>query len=50
MEQSQSRRAVAVPAGLDDAELVRRAIAGEGGAFRAIMQKYNQRLYRIARG
>jgi RNA polymerase sigma-70 factor (ECF subfamily) len=49
MEQSQSRRAVAIPAGLDDAELVRLAVAGEGGAFRAIMQKYNQRLYRVAR-
>ena len=49
MEQTQDRGAAIVPAGLDDAELVRRAIAGEGGAFRAIMQKYNQRLYRIAR-
>jgi RNA polymerase sigma-70 factor (ECF subfamily) len=33
----------------DDA-LVARALAGDGRAFRAIMQKYNQRLYRIARG
>jgi RNA polymerase sigma-70 factor (ECF subfamily) len=49
MEQPQDRRAAPVPAGLDDAELVRRAVAGEGGAFRAIMQRYNQRLYRIAR-
>jgi len=49
MEQPQDRRAAFVPAGLDEAELVRRAVAGEGGAFRAIMQKYNQRLYRIAR-
>lgn len=49
MEQPQDRRVAIVPAGGDDAELVRRAVAGEGGAFRAIMQKYNQRLYRIAR-
>lgn len=34
----------------DDAELVRRAIAYEGAAVRAIMQRYNRRLYRIARG
>lgn len=33
----------------DDA-LLARARAGDGSAFRAIMQKYNQRLYRIARG
>jgi len=35
---------------LDDAQLVQRALKREGGAFRTIMQKYNQRLYRIARG
>jgi RNA polymerase sigma-70 factor (ECF subfamily) len=34
----------------DDAELVRRALARDPDAFRAIMQKHNQRLYRIARG
>jgi hypothetical protein len=34
----------------DDAELVRRALARDAGAFRAIMQKHNRRLYRIARG
>lgn len=34
---------------LEDAELVRRALQRDGGAFRTIMQKYNQRLYRIAR-
>ncbi len=33
----------------DDAGLVRRAIARDGDAFRVIMQKYNRRLYRIAR-
>lgn len=37
-------------ADVGDAELVRRALARDGGAFRAIMKKYNQRLYRLARG
>ena len=32
-----------------DTEQVQRALAGEAGAFRAIMQTHNQRLYRIAR-
>ncbi|MCW3476348.1 RNA polymerase sigma factor [Limobrevibacterium gyesilva] len=36
-------------AAAEDAELVRRALARDGDAFRTIMQKYNQRLYRIAR-
>jgi RNA polymerase sigma-70 factor (ECF subfamily) len=34
----------------DDADLVRRALARDGQAFRAIMTRYNQRLYRLARG
>jgi RNA polymerase sigma-70 factor (ECF subfamily) len=34
---------------MDEAELVRHARAGESGAFRAIMQRGNQRLFRIAR-
>ncbi len=34
---------------LDDAELVRRALARDAEAFGAIMQRHNQRLYRIAR-
>jgi RNA polymerase sigma-70 factor (ECF subfamily) len=34
---------------LDDAELVRRALARDVEAFRVIMQRNNQRLYRIAR-
>lgn len=34
---------------LDEAELVARARAKESGAFRAIMKKANQRLFRIAR-
>lgn len=32
-----------------DIELVRRAIARESDAFRTIIQRYNQRLYRMAR-
>jgi RNA polymerase sigma-70 factor, ECF subfamily len=32
-----------------DADLVRRAIARDGDAFRTIIQRYNQRLYRMAR-
>ncbi len=38
-----------VPAALNDAELVRRALERDAEAFRAIMQRHNQRLYRIAR-
>lgn len=33
----------------DDGDLVRRVVAGEAGAFRAIMRKHNQRLFRVAR-
>jgi RNA polymerase sigma-70 factor, ECF subfamily len=33
----------------EDAELVRRALARDGTAFRAIMKQHNRRLYRIAR-
>lgn len=32
-----------------DTDLVRRAIARDGEAFRTIIQRYNQRLYRMAR-
>ncbi|HEU5019344.1 MAG TPA: RNA polymerase sigma factor [Pseudolabrys sp.] len=39
----------ATQAGRDDADLVRRARAGEPDAFRSIMRRHNQRLYRIAR-
>jgi RNA polymerase sigma-70 factor (ECF subfamily) len=34
----------------DDAGLVRRALARDDTAFRTIMERYNRRLYRIARG
>jgi RNA polymerase sigma-70 factor (ECF subfamily) len=40
----------AAPAVSADAELAERALARDAGAFRAIMQKHNRRLYRIARG
>jgi RNA polymerase sigma-70 factor, ECF subfamily len=38
------------PAGTSDAELVRRALARDEAAVRAIMQANNRRLYRLARG
>jgi RNA polymerase sigma-70 factor, ECF subfamily len=38
-----------LPADLNDAELVRRALTADPEAFRAIMQRHNRRLYRIAR-
>ena len=37
-------------ASLDDTELIARAQRGEAPAYRAIMQRYNRRLYRVARG
>lgn len=39
-----------VPAAPSDTELVRRALARDGAAFRIIIKTYNQRLYRLARG
>jgi RNA polymerase sigma-70 factor (ECF subfamily) len=33
----------------DDGELVRRALARDGEAFRTIMRRHNRRLYRVAR-
>jgi len=42
---------VAMPtAASSEMQLVRRALAREGNAFRTIMKTHNQRLYRIARG
>jgi RNA polymerase sigma-70 factor (ECF subfamily) len=35
---------------LDEGQLIEFARAGEPGAFRAIMQRHNRRLYRVARG
>jgi hypothetical protein len=34
---------------LDDEEIVRRVVAGEAALFEALMRRYNQRLYRVAR-
>ena len=45
----QRRAEQASYATLSDAELVERARARDGEAFRAIMQRHNRRLYRIAR-
>ena len=47
METVQQR--AAVTEGLDEAELVRRMLARDSDAFRAVMQAHNRRLYRIAR-
>jgi RNA polymerase sigma factor (sigma-70 family) len=38
-----------LPAESDDASLARSAVAGDAGAFEAIMRRYNRRLYRLAR-
>lgn len=46
---SQDRSPLLDPAALSDAELVDLARAGRGDAFRAIMQRCNQRLFRVAR-
>src|SRR3546814_11177858 len=47
-------RQTAIPvtprSGESDAALVERARRGEGGAFEAIMRRYNRRLFRIAHG
>ncbi|NLS04743.1 RNA polymerase sigma factor [Rhizobium sp. P32RR-XVIII] len=43
-------RKLALPSGSDDADLVAGARRKEPEAFRAIMRRYNQQLFRIARG
>jgi RNA polymerase sigma-70 factor (ECF subfamily) len=48
-EATGERHPNAPSASAPDADLVRRAIARDGDAFRQIIQKYNQRLYRMAR-
>ncbi|MER8865560.1 RNA polymerase sigma factor [Mesorhizobium sp. M0751] len=40
----------ATPAASDDMQLVGRALARDGDAFRTIIKTHNQRLYRLARG
>src|SRR3546814_20587713 len=46
----QTASPVAPQSGEGDAALVERARRGEGGAFEAIMRRYNRRLFRIAHG
>lgn len=46
---SQIAQAARQPDHLADRELVRRALANDPEAFRTIMRRYNQRLFRIAR-
>jgi len=41
---------VPASAALSDEEVVARVLAGEGELFEILMRRYNQRLYRIARG
>lgn len=49
MMQTQPYHGTTAIARMDDGDLVRRALARDSSAFRAIMQTYNRRLYRIAR-
>jgi len=49
MMQTQPYHGTTAIARMDDGDLVRRALARDSSAFRAIMQAYNRRLYRIAR-
>jgi RNA polymerase sigma-70 factor (ECF subfamily) len=35
---------------LTDEEVVRRVLDGDGALFEVLMRRYNQRLYRVARG
>lgn len=37
-------------ASLSDEEIVRRVVAGDAALFEILMRRYNQRLYRVARG
>ena len=46
----ETRRATAAPRGLDEAALVGLARRGDEGAVRALVQRYNRRLFRVARG
>ncbi|AZO70202.1 MAG: RNA polymerase sigma factor [Mesorhizobium sp.] len=50
MRKSALQAAAISAAEASDMALVRRAVAREAGAFRAIIKTHNQRLYRIARG
>lgn len=48
--QKRTRAQAAATDRLDDADLVARIRARDADAFRTVMQRYNQRLYRVARG
>ncbi|HKH49140.1 MAG TPA: RNA polymerase sigma factor [Thermoanaerobaculia bacterium] len=41
---------VAAPATLSDEEVVARVLAGDSSLFEILMRRYNQRLFRVARG
>src|SRR5262245_43400947 len=41
---------VAAPVALDDHEVVTRVLAGDVSLFEILMRRYNQRLFRVARG
>lgn len=45
-----ARQAAAAPATLSDEEVVARVLAGDTALFEILMRRYNQRLFRIARG
>ena len=47
--EKQQRKSISDAAFPTDTELVRHALERDSSAFRAIMQRYNRRLYRIAR-
>jgi RNA polymerase sigma-70 factor (ECF subfamily) len=49
MHKIQTARSIAYDR-LDDAKLIELARTGDPGVFRAIMQRHNRRLYRVARG
>ncbi len=44
-----TRAVVAVPAGISDAEVVRRVLGGEAALFEVLMRRHNQRVYRAIR-
>jgi RNA polymerase sigma-70 factor, ECF subfamily len=47
---SQPRQAVTLPSALADEEVVERVLAGDSALFEILMRRYNQRLFRVARG
>lgn len=49
LDRLEPHRAVATPAGLPDAEVVRRVLGGEVALFEVLMRRYNQRVFRAIR-